>query len=114
MSDTATTYDECLDAIESAQYDSTKLGFIALLPGLRGNNNPNYEKGLQLIAKQTSAIVKQSLTSEIYTFVVVGNSADYDPFNYVLDGYIAGNPGMVGNSYKSYVGVYYNEYGENT
>lgn len=106
---TPETYDECLDAIEAETSSSVKLELIALLPSLRGEDNPNYLKGLQLIAKQTDTTVKQSLTSEIYKFVKVGTTQDYEPFNYVISGYIDKNPGIVGNSFNSYVGVYFDD-----
>ena len=108
-----TTYDECLDAIETANYESTKLRLINLLPFLRGDQNPNYKKGLELIAKQTYPNTISALTSEIYTFVQVDEDA-VGVFDYFESGYVEANPGIKGNSYKSYVGVYINDDGENT
>lgn len=102
-----TTYDECLEAIEDASYESVKLRLISLLPSLRGDQNPNYEKGLSVIAKQTNEITRQTLIDEIYTFAKVGEVDDYEPFEYVGYGYIDKNPGIVGNMFTSYVGIYY-------
>lgn len=107
-----TTYSECLDFIENTPYASTKLRYIALLPSLRGDDNPLYEKGLQLIKKETDENVVASLKKEIYTFVRELTPEENNVFNYIEDGYVADNPGIVGNSFSSYVGVYINQQGE--
>lgn len=109
-----TTYSECLDFIENTPYVSTKLSYIALLPQLRGDNNPMYEKGLQLIKKETDPVVISSLQAEIYTFVKELSPEEQDVFSYVANDYIANNPGIVGNSFSSYVGVYIDQQGEYT
>lgn len=109
-----TTYDECLDAIVAAPYASTRLRLIALLPSLRGNNNPNYAKGLQVRPILTNASVIQAFEEEIYTFVKELSADEIAVFNYIQSDYIEYNPGIKGNAYSSYVGVYYSEDGEPT
>lgn len=109
------TYDETLDAIAATANTTLQLEYIATLPGIRGSENPSYEKGLQTIAIVSDTVVKEALTSEIYTFVKVeSNTEVYDVFSYITPDYIAANPGIKGNTYSSYVGIYFSETGERT
>lgn len=46
-----------------------------------------------------------------YTFTTIPTKEETERFEYVAFDYIADNPGVYGNMYSSYVGVYYNESG---
>lgn len=108
-----TTYLECLNLIESSTTTQDKLYYISLLPSLR-IGNPLYKEGLRVLAGETDNLVIEALSSEIYQFLVTLTQEERDVFNYITDGYIANNPGIVGNSFASYVGIYINQEGENT
>ena len=47
-----------------------------------------------------------------YTFTTVPTKAETERFEYVAFDYIEKNPGIVGNAYKSYIGVYFSDTGE--
>jgi hypothetical protein len=111
---TTLTYLECLTKIKEAQSVSSKLSLIKLLPIIRGDDNPVYREGIEVLNAQTNALVVQLLREEIYTFVRELLPEEYEAFNYLNSGYIVNNPGIQGNTYKSYVGVYINDNGERT
>lgn len=46
-----------------------------------------------------------------YTFTSIPTKEETEIFEYVGFDYIESNPGLLGNAYKSYVGVYFNEDG---
>lgn len=47
-----------------------------------------------------------------YTFTSVPTKAETERFEYVAFEYIADNPGLRGNKYDSYIGVYFSDTGE--
>ena len=49
-----------------------------------------------------------------FTFTTVPTKAETERFEYVAFDYIADNPGIVGNSFKSFTGVYFSDTGERT
>lgn len=109
------TYLETLDAIEAESNVSIKLILVDSLSGLlTEGENPPYERGLEVIASEEDLTVKNALISEIYSFSTPldGNVAVF--FEYVLPDYIENNPGIQGNAYSAYVGVYYSDIGETT
>jgi hypothetical protein len=54
------------------------------------------------------------LDSTGFTFTTVPTKAETERFEYVAFDYIADNPGIVGNSYKSFIGTYFSDTGERT
>jgi len=52
------------------------------------------------------------LDSSGYSFTTVPTKAETERFEYVAFDYIEKNPGIVGNAYKSYIGVYFSDTGE--
>lgn len=48
------------------------------------------------------------------TFTSQPTKAETERFEYVAFDYIEKNPGIVGNAFKSYIGIYYNNNGDNT
>lgn len=72
---------------------------------------PNYAELLSQIAIETDPVIKAALISQCYVFTEELTAEEKQLFNYCNDGYILYNPGLVGNSIKSYVGTYYNEDG---
>ena len=53
-----------------------------------------------------------ALDSSGYSFTTVPTKAETERFEYVAFDYIEKNPGIVGNAYKSYIGVYFSDTGE--
>lgn len=104
-----TTYDDCLDAIRDATDVNTQLTLIELLPELRGENNPNYAKGLSILTGITNETVKTELSNEIYTFGPNITEEEISLFDYFKSGYVESNPGQYLGVFSSYVGVYINE-----
>jgi len=49
-----------------------------------------------------------------YTFITQPTKLDTQIFEYVAFDYIQNNPGLVGNAYTSYVGIYYDSAGDKT
>jgi len=49
-----------------------------------------------------------------YTFTSQPTKAETERFEYAVFGYFDQNPGIVGNAFKSYIGIYYNDNGDNT
>jgi hypothetical protein len=74
--------------------------------------NPNYALLLQQIAQETDPVIKQQLIDQCYVFNEPLTSEEAALFDYCEPGYIDKNPGIVGNSFASYVGVYINQQGE--
>ena len=52
------------------------------------------------------------LDSSGYSFTTVPTKAETERFEYVAFDYIEKNPGIVGNAYKSYIGIYFSDTGE--
>jgi hypothetical protein len=76
--------------------------------------NPDYETLLQAAAAETDPVLKQQLLDQAFVFNEILTPEDIQLFSYVQDGYIDNNPGIVGNSFSSYVGIYINNEGEDT
>ena len=106
-----TTYSECLTRIRNESSRAIKLYLIGLLPSLR-QGNPLYSEGLTTINVEEDPVIKVLLTAEIYQFLVELTPEETALFDYCEPGYIDKNPGIVGNSFASYVGVYINQQGE--
>jgi hypothetical protein len=49
-----------------------------------------------------------------FTFLTVPTIAETERFEYVALDYIIDNPGIVGNAFKSFIGVYFSDLGERT
>jgi hypothetical protein len=47
-----------------------------------------------------------------FTFLTVATKAETERFEYVAFDYIDNNPGIVGNAFKSFIGVYFSDTGE--
>lgn len=107
------TYSECLTEIRNETDRIIKLQLVGLLPSLR-IGNPIYSEGLQTIAAEEDPEVKQLLQQEIFQFFEELTPSEIALFDYLEPGYIADNPGIVGNAFSSYVGVYINQEGEYT
>ena len=54
------------------------------------------------------------LDSSGYTFTSQPTKAETERFEYAAFDYFDQNPGIVGNTYKSYIGIYYNDNGDKT
>tara|TARA_R110000823_G_scaffold293163_1_gene411977 strand:+ start:58 stop:294 length:237 start_codon:yes stop_codon:yes gene_type:complete len=76
--------------------------------------NPDYATLLPLIAAETDAGAKAALELQCYVFEEELTDTEKNLFNYVPDGYITFNPGTDGGTFKSYVGVYFNDSGDST
>ena len=48
------------------------------------------------------------------TFTSQPTKAETERFEYAAFGYFDQNPGIVGNTYKSYIGIYYSDEGDKT
>lgn len=114
IGDRPTTYTECLLRIAEAEYISVKISLISLLPDLRGEGNPDYRTGIQVLNGETNEIVIDLLKNQVYKFVQELTDEEKDAFNYLSSGYIENNPGIQGNSFKSYIGVYIDDEGNRT
>lgn len=112
---TANTFLEALDLIEAEANNQVKLDIISTLPDLlEANTNPPYERGLEVIALQNDDTVRNALEDQIYRFIVVDDANTYQVFDYFEVGYVEANPGIKGNAFNSYVGVYYSDDGQDT
>lgn len=49
-----------------------------------------------------------------YTFTTQPTKLETERFEYTAFGYFDDNPGIVGNTYKSYIGIYYDDEGDKT
>jgi len=67
--------------------------------------NPNYASLLAQIATETNPTAKQALIDQCYIFTEPLTDSEKELFNYMNSGYIENNPGIVGNSFASYVGI---------
>lgn len=76
--------------------------------------NPAYEDLLALVPLEANTAIQTLLTDHIYTFSTTPGQGEIDLFGYVNPGYILNNPGIQGNQYSSYVGVYFSDEGEQT
>ena len=74
--------------------------------------NPNYASLLAQIAAETDANAKQALIAQCYIFNEPLTDAEKELFNYTTSDYIENNPGIAGNSFASYVGIYISDTGE--
>jgi hypothetical protein len=74
--------------------------------------NPNYASLLAQIATETNPTAKQALIDQCYIFTEPLTDSEIELFNYMNSGYIEDNPGIVGNSFASYVGIYFSDTGE--
>jgi len=106
-----TTYSECLTLIRNEPARLIKLYLVGLLPSLR-IGNPLYSEGLITISAEEDPEVKAALLAEIYQFLVEVTSEEIAPFGYMEPDYVENDPGIVGNAFASYVGVYINQEGE--
>lgn len=106
-----TTYSECLTLIRNEPSRLIKIGLVELLPSLRVGN-PLYSEGLITISQEEDAEVKNLLIAEIYQFLFDLTPEERAPFGYFEPGYVENDPGIVGNAFSSYVGVYINQEGE--
>lgn len=73
---------------------------------------PNYALLLQQIAQETDPVIKQQLINQCYQFTEPLTDDEIALFDYCLPGYIENNPGIAGNAFSSYIGVYINQEGE--
>lgn len=101
-----TSYINCLEYINNADLISTKLRYIAMLPLLRPNMNPNYLYGLPAILREKNQLVKDSLIKEIFTFLYPLTDEEQSAFGYFFYDYIENNPGYVNGILTSYVGFF--------
>lgn len=76
------------------------------------STNPNYALLLQQIAQETNPVIRAQLIAQCYVFNEPLTEEEASLFDYVQGDYIDKNPGIVGNSFSSYVGVYINNEGE--
>jgi hypothetical protein len=106
-----TTYSECLTLIRNEPARLIKLYLVGLLPSLR-EGNPLYGEGLTTIRQEEDPEVKAALLAEIYQFLVEVTPEEIAPFGYMEPDYVENDPGIVGNAFASYVGVYINQEGE--
>jgi hypothetical protein len=106
-----TTYSECLTLIRNESNRLIKLYLVGLLPSLR-TGNPLYGEGLTTIKQEEDAEVKALLLAEIYQFLFDLTPEERAVFGYFEPDYVENDPGIVGNAFASYVGVYINQEGE--
>lgn len=106
-----TTYSQCLTLIRNEPARLIKLYLVGLLPSLR-EGNPLYAEGLITIASEEDPEVKSLLLAEIYQFLVELTPEEREPFGYMVPDYVENDPGIVGNAFASYVGVYISQEGE--
>lgn len=76
--------------------------------------NPDYEALLRAAAAEDNPVLKQELLDQAFVFEEILEEEEIVLFDYVEEEYVENNPGIVGNSYSSYVGVYINQNGEAT
>ena len=77
-------------------------------------DNPNYADLFALLAITTDPILRQELEDQIYQFNAPLTPEEAQLFDYVYQDYIINNPGIQGNSFSSYVGIYISQEGEYT
>lgn len=95
-----------------------KLAAIASMPTreelFAAQESPPYLEGLTAIAQESDEDVKNALKEKVFIFVKDLGPDEISLFDYVEEGYIEANPGIKGNAYASYVGVYFSDTGEVT
>jgi|TARA_B110000285_G_scaffold41532_1_gene45699 hypothetical protein len=75
--------------------------------------NPDYATLLTQIAA-ASGDAKTALELQCYVFEEALTDTEKNLFNYVSDEYFLFNPGTDSGTFKSYVGVYFNDTGDST
>lgn len=75
--------------------------------------NPDYATLLAQYAAETDPAAKAALLAQIEVINEPLTEAERELFEYAAFDYIEYNPGY-NNEFKSYVGVYYNDDGDNT
>ena len=74
---------------------------------------PDYETLLSQIAAASGA-AKTALEQQCYVFDEALTDTEKNLFNYVFDEYLTFNPGTDSGTFKSFVGVYFNDSGDST
>ena len=75
--------------------------------------NPDYATLLASIAAATGA-TRTALEAQCYVFEEPLTDTEKNLFNYVFDDYLTFNPGTESGTYKSFVGIYFNDSGDST
>ena len=75
--------------------------------------NPDYATLLSQIAA-ASGDTKTALEAQCYVFDEALTDTEKNLFNYVFDDYLTFNPGTDSGTFKSFVGVYFNDSGDST
>ena len=75
--------------------------------------NPDYATLLSQIAA-ASGDTKTALEAQCYVFDEALTATEKNLFNYVFDEYLTFNPGTDSGTFKSFVGVYFNDSGDST
>ena len=75
--------------------------------------NPDYATLLSQIAAASGA-AKTALELHCFVFEEALTDTEKNLFNYVSDEYFLFNPGTDSGTFKSYVGVYFNDSGDST
>ena len=75
--------------------------------------NPDYATLLASIASATGA-AKTALEAQCFVFDEALTDTEKNLFNYVFDDYLTFNPGTDSGTFKSFVGVYFNDSGDST
>ena len=75
--------------------------------------NPDYATLLASIATASGA-AKTALEAQCYVFDEALTDTEKNLFNYVFDEYLTFNPGTDSGTFKSFVGVYFNDSGDST
>ena len=75
--------------------------------------NPDYATLLSQIAA-ASGDAKTALEQQCYVFDEALTDTEKNLFNYVFDEYLTFNPGTDSGTFKSFVGVYFNDSGDST
>ena len=75
--------------------------------------NPDYATLLSQIAA-ASGSTKTALEAQCYVFDEALTDTEKNLFNYVFDEYLTFNPGTDSGTFKSFVGVYFNDSGDST
>tara|TARA_B100000029_G_scaffold326553_1_gene319001 strand:+ start:936 stop:1169 length:234 start_codon:yes stop_codon:yes gene_type:complete len=75
--------------------------------------NPDYATLLASIASATGD-ARTALEAQCYVFNEALTDTEKNLFNYVFDDYLTFNPGTESGTYKSFVGIYFNDSGDST
>ena len=75
--------------------------------------NPDYATLLASIAAATGA-TRTALEAQCYVFEEPLTDTEKNLFNYVFDDYLTFNPGTDSGTFKSFVGIYFNDSGDST